>query len=79
MARLNKDRQAELEPIRMEKAIESIQKLGYEIGNKCDSHFDFIHKGRTITYFPYSGWASGATINDGRGLKKLLSQLEKQV
>ena len=76
MARLDKERQQTLEPKRMEKAIKEIEGLGYEIENKFDNHIKFIHKGFRVTYFPYSGWASGKSINDGRGLKKLLQQLK---
>jgi len=31
--------------------------------------------GSTINFFPYSGWHSGKSIEDGRGFKNLLKQL----
>jgi len=40
------------------------------------TQLQFEHQGKQINYFPYSGWASGATIKDGRGLTKLLNQLK---
>lgn len=76
MARLNIDRQKCLEPERIRYAIEKITALGYTITSKDDSSIRFIHKGKTVIFYPYSGWATGASIKDGRGLQKLLSQLK---
>ncbi|TYP71518.1 hypothetical protein [Aquimarina intermedia] len=78
MARLDKKRQENLEPKRLTKAINEIENLGYVIEAKCENHIQFLYKGCTVTYFPYSGWASGRSINDGRGLKNLLKQLENK-
>lgn len=77
MARLNKKRQADLEPLRMVTAIKSLKDKGYEpIIPKGNEHcICFQFKDNTITYFPYSGWASGKGIKAGRGLKNLLKQL----
>jgi hypothetical protein len=74
--RLNQEREKKLEPKRMNTAINEITKLGYSVHSDDKSiYFDF--KGSTITYWPYSGWASGKTIKDGRGLKKLLDQIKE--
>lgn len=37
---------------------------------------EFEYKGHIVKYFPYSGWATGKTIKDGRGLDNLLKQLK---
>ena len=76
MARLNQDRQKRLEPIRMKTARLALEKLGYEVQVIGTTQLQFEHQGKQINYFPYSGWASGATIKDGRGLTKLLNQLK---
>ena len=76
MARLNIDRQKRLEPERIEYAVRKIQELGYEITHRDDLMIQFTHKGQSVTFFPYSGWATGKTIQDGRGLQKLLKQLQ---
>jgi len=76
MARLDIERQKQLQSKRMEYAIQKIQQLGFEVNRVSDSEINFKHKGHTIRFFPYSGWASGATIKDGRGLSKLLTQLK---
>lgn len=73
---MNIDRQKRLEPERIEYAVRKIQELGYEITHRDDLMIQFTHKGQSVTFFPYSGWATGKTIQDGRGLQKLLKQLQ---
>lgn len=77
MARLDTERQKLLEPERIRYAIEKITALGYEIISRDNISIKFAHNGRIITFYPYSGWATGATIKDGRGLNYLLSQLKQ--
>lgn len=75
MPRLNTERQNKLEPIRLRTAINEIQKLGLPIINCTDKMIEFEYKGQPVKYFPYSGWATGKTIKDGRGLKNLIKQI----
>lgn len=75
MARLNIERQQRLEPTRIEYAVKCIEELGYEITHRDNLMIKFIHKGHPVSFYPYSGWATGKTIRDGRGLQKLLKQL----
>ena len=77
MARLNIERQNKLEPQRMDYAQAQIEKLGYKVDRVSDNQLRFEFKGSTINYYPYSGWASGATIKDGRGIKNLLKQIKQ--
>lgn len=74
--RLDKDREAKLEPKRMEHALEQIKKLGYSTGSG-EKYIIFEHKGEIVRFFPYSGWATGKSIRDCRGLNNLLKQLNK--
>ena len=76
MARLDIERQIELEPLRMEYAKEQISALGYEVSEHDGKELRFFNRGKIVKFFPYSGWATGATIKDGRGLRKLLNQLK---
>lgn len=76
MARLDTERQERLEPCRIEYAAKRIEELGFEIVQRDNTQIQFIHKGQTVTFFPYSGWATGKSIKDGRGLQKLLKQLQ---
>lgn len=75
MARLDIDRQNELEPLRMKVAAEAIKRLGYEVTFKGNTTITFIYNGSFVHYFPYSGWASGKTIKPSRGLQNLLKQI----
>ena len=75
MARLNIERQQELEPERMSFAIQEIEKLGYNVTKYSDSRLEFIFKNHIVIFYPYSGWHTGKSIQDGRGLNNLLKQL----
>jgi hypothetical protein len=76
MARLDKDREQKLQPIRVNGAIKQIEALGHKIISQSQIEISFLYKDNVITYFPYSGWASGKGIKDGRGLKNLLTQIK---
>ena len=78
MARLNIERQIKLEPLRMEYAKRQISALRYDVSEHSENELRFSHKGKIVKFFPYSGWATGATIKDGRGLRKLLNQINHQ-
>jgi len=75
MPRLDTERQAILEPKRMEYAVSELKKLGYNLRIDGTQSIKFSHKGSIITLWVYSGWHSGKTIKDGRGIHKLLKQL----
>lgn len=76
MSRLNKDRQEKYEPIRIDRAVNALMALGIEITFINNTRIEFYYREALITYYPYSGWASGKTIKDGRGLENLLKQLK---
>ncbi len=74
--RLDQERQSTLEPKRMEYAISKIKECGFEIIYQSETQLQFKFMGHTVNFFPYSGWASGASIKDGRGIKKLIRQIK---
>ena len=78
MSRLDTDRQKELEPERMDYAIGQLHKAGIKsmviIKENC---IEFYFKSEKVKLFPYSGWHTGKSITDGRGIHKLLNQLTK--
>lgn len=76
MARLNKEREARLQPKRIKNAIEEIKRRGLELISQDTTKVKFRYKGDVITFFPYSGWHTGKGIKDGRGFKNLFNQLE---
>ncbi len=77
MARLDIERQKELEPIRVDYAIDALHECGIEnmvvLNQNC---IEFFFKGEKVKLFPYSGWHTGKSIKDGRGIDKLLKQLK---
>ena len=75
MGRLNTERQKELEPQRMDYAKQRLTALGYEITYEDKTRIEFIHKGSVVKFYPYSGWHTGKSIVDGRGISTLLKQL----
>lgn len=76
MGRLDIERQQKLEPKRIETAIKLLQDLGIEIEEQNETVIKFYHKSFIVTFFPYSGWHTGKSIQDGRGLINLLKQLK---
>ena len=74
--RLNQQRQDNLQPQRIEHAKKKLAELGIKIEKETPTELHFVFKGHTVTFFPYSGWHTGKTIKDGRGLDKLLIQLK---
>lgn len=74
--RQNKARQDQLEPQRIEYAIAEIEALGLEVDYRDATKIKFVFKGEEVTLFPYSGWHTGKSITDGRGIEKLLKQLK---
>ena len=74
--RLDIERQKELEPKRLAYAKEQITALGFEILYEDEKEIRFRFKGEVVKFFPYTGWATGKTIKDGRGLNNLLKQIK---
>lgn len=61
----------------MATAEREFHRLGYDVTHLKDMRALVIyHKGERVVYYPYSGWASGKSIKDCRGLKNLLKQLK---
>ncbi len=76
LARQNIVRQRELEPTRIDFAKRQIERAGFKITFESDKKLCFMFKDKEVSFFPYSGWASGASIEDGRGIKNLIKQLK---
>jgi len=74
--RLDQEREKELQPERMSYAIEQIEKLGYPVVHADGTKIKFFFNDEPVTLFPYSGWHTGKSIKDGRGLQNLLNQLK---
>lgn len=75
--RLDKEREEKLQPIRFKYALEVLTEMGYEVKELGKTTLQFKHKNEAVTFYPYSGWHSGKSIKDGRGLKNLIDQLKQ--
>lgn len=64
----------ELAPERIRYAKQELEKKGLQVfeNGECLS---FSFNGHLVRFYPYTGWASGKSIKDGRGLKNLLKQI----
>lgn len=74
--RIDTERQKELEPKRIEHVKKLLAKRNIPIEYESNREIRFIHKGKRIVIFPYSGWFSGKGIVDGRGISNLIKQLK---
>ena len=66
----------QIQPERMNIALFELAFINVDVVFQNESEIHFMHKGSLIKYFPYTGWATGKTINDGRGLQTLLNQIK---
>lgn len=76
MPRININRQKELGPKRMAFAIKALKEKGIDAVKVNDGKLEFEYGGAVISFWPYSGWHSGKSIESGRGIKNLLKQLK---
>ena len=73
--RLDKERETELQPKRIEYAATKLRELGYDKLEIDNTKIKFSHQGHPCVLFPYSGWHTGKSIKDGRGIQNLFNQL----
>jgi hypothetical protein len=64
-----------LQEDRMWFAKDQLHKIGIDLTFDSNSEIRFIFKGHEVKFFPFTGWHTGKSIKDGRGLKNLLKQL----
>lgn len=68
-------RKAKEQKRRMDYAISKLNDIGIMPNYKDCSLLEFEHNENLIKYFPHSGWFTGKSVKDGRGIKNLLKQL----
>lgn len=71
-----KEQRDKLEPARLEYARKSIEAIGYKTEAFENNRLSFEFKGAKVTFWVYTGWATGKSIKDGRGLSRLLRQIK---
>lgn len=72
LKKLENERKLEM---RRSHALEQLSKKGFEVAIENPAKLSFQFKGEKVVFWPLTGWASGKSITDGRGLKNLLKQL----
>ena len=74
--RQNQERESELQPKRMLYALTKIGKLKTVSDIQVSKTLiEFTFKDHIVRFYPYSGWHTGKSIIDGRGIDNLLKQL----
>lgn len=79
MARRHSDewkaKRAELITERMAYAKKKIGRAGYAYSCPDDLTISFRYKCETVLFYPFNGWFTGKTVQDGRGIQNLLKQI----
>lgn len=76
--RLDKDREATVQPQRIAECKKKLQGMGFTITAEDNTKLEFNFKGNLVRFFPYSGWHTGKSIKDGRGFGNLMRQLTEK-
>ena len=66
---------AKIQKKKLEYAKYRLEENGIDIVAQSEYQIQFFFQGHKVYFFPRSGWHSGSTIIDGRGLNNLLKQL----
>ena len=74
---LRKERREQRQSPRMKFAKDEIERLGYVVTVVSETTIMFEFRGETVRVYPYTGWFTGKTVTDGRGISKLLKQIKK--
>jgi hypothetical protein len=73
---MSRERRDQLEPGRFDFCVKQLKAMGYEVGTVDTRMITFTHKGQRIIFYPFTGWFTGKTVKDGRGINNLLNQLK---
>ena len=73
--RENQEREARLQPKRIESCVKTLTDMGFSCTND-NTKVTFEYKGEKVTHFAYSGWHTGKSIKDGRGFENLIKKLK---
>lgn len=77
MAREDRILRPDQELPRKDYAEKLLTELGYDvIWQNENQRFEFTFKGERVWLYPYTGWHTGKTIKDGRGISNLLKQIK---
>lgn len=68
-------RAKEIQRHKAENAMFELDDLGFEPTMENDGEIQFYFKGELVKYFPLKEWFTGKSVEDGRGFKNLIKQL----
>lgn len=74
--RLDQNREKELNPKRMQYAKDQLILRNIPIISIDEYSIQFQYNGEICRFYPYTGWFTGKSIKDGRGIRNLLKQLK---
>ena len=57
-------------------AFSKLSKIVTTLEKVSNKELQFTFDGCIVKFYPYNGWHTGKSIIDGRGLKKLIKQIE---
>ena len=77
--RLDQEKEERLQPQRIKSCKSVLEKLGFEVKENGETELQFMFKGSLVKFWPYSGWHTGKTIQDGRGFDRLLRQIKGEI
>lgn len=60
---------------RMKYALAELNKLGVTILHYDETKIVIDNNFSKVTFYPFTGWFTGKSVKDGRGIKNLLKQL----
>lgn len=67
----------QLKKERFEFAVFQLTENAIDISNESnESCIVFYHNEHRVLFYPFSGWHTGKSIKDGRGINKLLKQIK---
>lgn len=75
---LRKERRANKEGGRIDYAIKQITGIGYAVAMEGNNAISFTFKGERVMVYPYTGWFTGKTVKDRRGINNLLKQIKQK-
>lgn len=70
-----KEERREITKDRKEYVVNQLIAAGVKPLQVYEKHCEFYHKGEKVTHWYYTGWHAGKSIQDGRGISKLLKQI----
>lgn len=59
-----------------ERGYKEYTEKGFEVEQIAPTTLRIIYKGSPVLIYPYTGWFTGKAVKDGRGIHKLLKQLQ---